>query len=90
MPVTQPPFYALRLKLFHENAVGGMKTDAALNVLKDGNPVPGLYACGDNIRGIMLSGDIGVRYIEDIVSALTFALSSGYLAGGNAVEFTRS
>lgn len=90
MPVTEAPFYALKLKLFHENAVGGMKTDSDLNVLKEGKPIPGLYACGDNIRGIMLAGDIGVRYIEDIVSALTFALSSGYMAGCNAVKFSES
>lgn len=48
------PFYALFVKLFHENAVGGMATDSQVRVLKGGKPIPGLYGAGDNIRGIML------------------------------------
>lgn len=87
MPVEKGPFYAMRLKLFHENAVGGMKIDSETRVLdKSGKAIPGLYACGDNTRGIMLPGDVGVRYIENKVSALTFALSSGYLSGLTVVN----
>ena len=40
--------------------------------------MPGLYAAGDNIRGIMLSGAIGVQYIESVLSALT---SAGIFSG---------
>ena len=84
-PIAQGPFYALFVKLFHENAVGGMSTDSRLRVLRQNRPIPSLYAAGDNIRGIMLSGDVGVRYIEGVLSALTAAFCGGFLAGNEAL-----
>ena len=86
-PIAKGPFYALFVKLFHENAVGGMATDSQVRVLKGGKPIPGLYAAGDNIRGIMLPGEVGVQYIEGVLSALTTAFCSGYLAGQEAVKY---
>ena len=86
-PLANGPFYALRVKLFHENAVGGMATDGHVRVLKNGQPIPGLFAAGDNIRGIMLPGAIGVQYIESFLSALTSAFCGGYLAGEEAVKY---
>lgn len=83
-PIAHAPFYAIKLKMFHEDAIGGMVTDENTNVLKDGAPIPGLYASGDNIRGIMLPGDVGVNYIEGVISALTFAFNSGYVSGVEA------
>ncbi len=81
------PFYAVIMKGFQENAVGGMTIDENCNVCKpDGTPIPGLYACGDNTRGIMLPGDIGVQYIEMYLSAMTYAMCSGYLAVNKAME----
>ena len=86
-PLEKGPFYAVFLKIFQENAVGGMTIDENTAVLKpDGTPIPGLYACGDNTRGIMLPGDIGVQYIESYLSAMTYAMSSGYLAAEKALE----
>ncbi len=64
-----------------------MATDSRVRVLKGGVPIPGLYAAGDNIRGIMLPGAIGVQYIESVLSALTVAFCSGYLAGEEADSF---
>lgn len=75
------PYYAILMKLFHENAIGGMVIDENTQVMKNGRPIPGLYAVGDNTRGIMLPGRIGADYIESTISALTFALCSGFLAG---------
>ena len=86
-PIRTGPFYAIKLKLFHENSVGGMTIDENTAVLKDGRPIPGLYAAGDNTRGIMLSGDIGAGYIETTITALTFALTSGYIAGVEASKY---
>lgn len=81
------PFYAVIMKMFQENAVGGMTIDENTNVLKsDGSVIPGLYACGDNTRGIMLPGDIGVQYIEQYLSAMTYAMCSGFLAAQKAME----
>ena len=80
-PMTDGPWYALPLKLFHENSIGGIVIDENTQVLKNGRPVPGLYATGDNTRGIMMPGNVGSGYIESTISALTFALCSGYIAG---------
>lgn len=87
--IENPPYYAVKLKLFHENAVGGMKTDSTTNVLASGKAIPGLYAAGDNIRGIMLPGDIGVGYIESVLSALTVAFCSGYVSGVEAAKYVQ-
>lgn len=87
LPIQQGPFYALKLKMFHENAVGGMTIDCNANVLKGGQPIPGLYAAGDTTRGIMISGDVGVGYIEGVFTALTQALNEGYIAGVEAAKY---
>ena len=83
-PIEEGPYYAVLLKLFHENALGGIVIDENTNVLKNGRPVTGLYAVGDNTRGVMLPGRIGADYIEQTISALTFALCSGFIAGEEA------
>lgn len=87
--IEKPPFYAFKLKLFHENAIGGMTIDENTSVLKSGKPIPGLYAAGDNTRGIMLPGTIGVAYIEGNITALTFAFNSGYISGFEAVKYAK-
>lgn len=87
-PLETGPFYAVVMKMFQENAVGGMTIDENTNVLRpDGTAIAGLYACGDNTRGIMLPGDIGVQYIETYLSAMTYAMCSGYLAAEKAIEY---
>lgn len=88
-PMVHAPYYAFMLKMFHENAVGGMSTDSDLRVLKQGQPIPGLYGAGDNIRGIMVPGDLGVQYVENVLSALTVGFTSGYLAAVKALEYLK-
>lgn len=93
MPPKQPlgaegPYYAVYKKMFHENALGGVVIDENTNVLRGGRPVPGLYAVGDGTRGIMVPGPVGVGYIEGTISALTFALTSGFVAGDEAAAYT--
>jgi succinate dehydrogenase/fumarate reductase flavoprotein subunit len=78
------PYYGILMKLFHENALGGIVIDENTQVLKNGKPVSGLYATGDNTRGVMMPGRVGAEYIEGTISALTFALCSGWIAGGEA------
>ena len=87
LPIGEGPFYAIRLGLFHENAIGGMTIDQNASVLKNGVPVPGLYAAGDTTRGIMIPGDVGVGYIEMVFTALTQALNEGYIAGTEAAKY---
>lgn len=90
MPICKAPFYAIKMKMFHENSIGGMTIDENASVLKNGEPIPGLYAAGDTTRGIMVSGDIGVDYLEGVFSSLTMAYNEGYIAGTEAGKFARS
>ena len=83
------PFYALKMKMFHENAIGGMTINENAQVLKKGVPIPGLYAAGDTTRGIIISGDVGVDYVESVFTALTQAYDEGYIAGEEAAEFIK-
>lgn len=86
-PIDKPPYYAIYCKMFQENAVGGMKIDSQVRVLdKNGAPIPNLYAVGDNTRGVRLAGDLGPDLVERNISNLTWALSSGFMAGEHAAE----
>ena len=89
MKIEKAPFYAIKMKMFHENSIGGMTIDKNASVLKQGKPIPGLYAAGDTTRGIMVSGDIGVDYLEGVFSSLTMAYNEGYIAGTEAAEYAK-
>lgn len=89
-PIAKGPFYAVKMTLFHENSMGGMVIDKNTNVLKEGTPIPGLYAAGDTTRGVMVPGDIGVQYIEGVFTALTYAFNSGYISGEEAARYALS
>lgn len=87
MPVLHGPFYAIRMKLFHENSIGGLVIDENAAVLRGGKPVAGLYAAGDTTRGVMVEGNISIYYIERVFSALTKAYNEGYIAAQEAVRY---
>jgi predicted oxidoreductase len=89
-PLVKGPFYAVFMKMFHENAIGGMTVDENLNVVTTkGKPIPGLYAAGDTTRGIMVSGDVGVNFIESVLTAMTSAMTGGYLAAVEASAYAK-
>ena len=76
------------MKMFHENSIGGMTIDEQMRVMTPaGEPIPGLYAAGDTTRGIMVSGEVGVNFIEGVLSAMTSAMTGGYLAAVNAAAY---
>ena len=87
VPFGKAPYYAIKMKLFHENAIGGMTIDENASVLRDGKPIPGLYACGDTTRGIMFAGDLSVTYLEGVFTSLTQAYNEGFIAGTEAAGF---
>lgn len=89
MPIGQGPFYAIRMKLFHENAIGGLVIDENAAVLRRGTPIEGLFAAGDTTRGVMVPGNVSIYYIERIFSALTKAYNEGYIAAEEAVRHAR-
>ena len=81
IPLEKGPYYAFFEKRFQENAAGGMKIDSQTRVKKpDGSVIPGLYATGDNARGILIGGDMGTDYVERYISALTWCVASGFIA----------
>ncbi len=61
--------------LFHTQ--GGLSVDGKANVLRDGEPIPGLYAAGGAAAGI--SGNGAAGYLSG--NGLLAALGLGYLAG---------
>ena len=89
MAFGKAPYYAIKMKMFHENAIGGMVIDENASVLRNGKPIPGLYACGDNTRGIMFAGDLSVSYLEGVFSSLTMAYDEGYIAGVESAAWAK-
>lgn len=47
-PIDQAPFYVAEIGACSYGTSGGIKVDANAQVLRGGEPVPGLYACGCN------------------------------------------
>lgn len=86
-PIEGGPYYAIRCQTFQENAVGGMKINSILQVLRpDGTVIPNLYAVGDNTRGVRLAGDLGPSVVEGTISNLTWCVASGYLAAEQVIQ----
>lgn len=53
-PIRRPPFYAVRLFPGDIGAATGLVTDADARVLdRSGTPIPGLYACGNDMNSVM-------------------------------------
>lgn len=53
-PIATPPFYAVRLYPGDIGAAAGLATDASARVLAtSGDPIDGLYACGNEANSIM-------------------------------------
>ena len=80
-PIDKPPFYAVPINNGDLGTKGGLRCDARARVLdKDGNPIPGLYAAGNN-SGTPF-GDVYPGAGATIGPAMTF----GYVAANDIVE----
>jgi succinate dehydrogenase/fumarate reductase flavoprotein subunit len=75
--ILEPPYFVVKVTgaLFHTQ--GGLQVNASANVLRDGKPIPGLYAAGGAAAGI--SGHGAAGYLSG--NGLLSALGLGYLAG---------
>ncbi len=75
--VLTPPYAAVKVTgaLFHTQ--GGLRVDGDAAVLRDGEPIPGLYAAGGAAAGISGHGAEGYMSGNGLLSALGL----GYLAG---------
>lgn len=75
-PVETPPFYAVKVYPGDIGTAGGIVTDRNARVLDAaGQPIPGLYACGNDMNSVMAGTYPGPGIT--LGPALTF----GYLAG---------
>ncbi|MGC0324032.1 hypothetical protein ABIG06_004661 [Bradyrhizobium sp. USDA 326] len=80
-PIVRAPFFALRIHPADLGTAIGMTVDAQARVLrKDGTPISGLYACGNDMASIM-NGNYPAPGIT-LGPALTF----GYIAGRHLAE----
>jgi fumarate reductase flavoprotein subunit len=81
MPISTPPYYAVKCDTDFHNTVGGIKINENMEVLdKQENPISGLYAVGVDAGG--WSSDV---YQPDGF-AIGFAINSGRIAGENAAK----
>ncbi len=75
-PLEKPPYYAVELFAGTLGTAAGLKTNRTCQVVgKDGQPVPGLYACGNDMNSIMAGTYPGPGI------TLGPALVFGYVAG---------
>lgn len=75
-PIVAPPFYAVAVRPADLGMSAGIVTDAEARVLgADGAPIPGLYACGNDMASVMEGAYPGPGIT--LGPALTF----GWLAG---------
>ncbi len=78
------PYYAVKASLGTDGAFGGVEIDAHMQALAaDGGLVDGLYVVGDLASGRFINM-AGIK--KQIINDMSFALSSGFLAGTNAVQ----
>jgi fumarate reductase flavoprotein subunit len=83
-PLRTPPFYALKCGLRFITTHGGIKINHRMQALRpDGNPIPGLYAAGNETGAT--DGDTYNMFLGG--HAFGFAIGMGRIAGEQAVGY---
>lgn len=68
VPLSKAPFYAVEVKPAIHHTMGGIRIDSLSRVLdRAGNPVEGLYACGEVTGGVHGGNRLGGNGVADIV-----------------------
>ena len=81
-PMEDKCYYAVYGQRFSEAAMGGVMVNGKCQVLRnDGSIIPGLYAGGDATSAMHRRGEMAV------ISELTWAVASAYVAGGNMAAY---
>lgn len=84
-PIQRPPFYAVKVFPGDIGSTKGLRTDARARVVQeDGQPIPGLYACGNDMNSIM-----GGHYPAGGIT-LGPAMTFGYIAAHDMAERTET
>jgi succinate dehydrogenase/fumarate reductase flavoprotein subunit len=82
-PIATPPFYAVEVTAGDIGASCGLVTNASAQVLGgDGQPIPGLYACGNDMGSLMAGSYPGPGIT--IGPAMTFGYIAARHAAGSA------
>ena len=86
-PVKDGPFYALQCNLQAQGTTGGIRVSDRLEVIDDDElePIPGLYAGGSDAGGLFADS-----YTVLNGMGISWALTSGRIAGKSAAEYIRS
>jgi FAD binding domain len=79
-PIDRPPYLAVRVIPGSFGTFAGLETDAAARVLRDGSPIPGLYAAGCDMASVM--GGFYPAGGINLGPALTFGHIAGLHAAG--------
>ena len=67
-PLDKAPYYAVEVKPAIHHTMGGIHIDPSARVLdKEGNPVKGLFACGEVTGGVHGGNRLGGNGVADIV-----------------------
>jgi len=75
-PIARAPFYAVKIVMGELGTLAGLSIDEHARVLdRDGAPIPGLYAAGNDVASIM-----GGDYMSG-GSTLGPGMTFGYIAG---------
>ncbi len=84
LPLTEPPFYAIRDLSVRLDTIGGIRVDGKMRVLDRGSrAIPGLYAAG-----VVTSGWESEVYCSELsASAFGFAVNSGRIAAENCAVY---
>jgi fumarate reductase flavoprotein subunit len=84
LPLRVPPYYAVKCCVSLLVTHGDIKINHKMEVLdKQGNPIPGLYAAGDDTGDV----DAGAYNIGLPGHSFGFAINSGRIAGENAAKY---
>lgn len=85
VPLTQPPFYAVRGRIGSDGGFGGVQVDPQMRVYRaDGTVVEGFYAAGDLAGGRhVVLGD----FKEQVINDCSWAFAGGFLAADHACSW---
>ena len=82
--IDTPPYYIMTYKPAVHYIMGGLRINTEAQVLNaEGNPIPGLYAAGENAGGKMGTNRLGSTSMSDIYVF-------GRIAGNNAADYVGS
>ena len=86
--MNEAPYYAVKAGMGTDGAFGGVEINSKMQAkAAAGGVVPGLYVVGDLASGRFINM---ASIKKQVINDMSFAVSSGFLAGKNAAEYVDS